>query len=104
VVRGLALVGVAYLAISLVIPVRAQPDWLARARLLPVIQRSSDVILSLIPTRTHVPRSVTAIGQQKTGDQGTASAPPAKKTYQADVRRALDHLIATTHASEGEKR
>jgi len=104
VVRGLALVGIAYLAISLVIPVRAQPDWLARARLLPVVQRTSDVILSLIPTRTHVPRSVTAIGQHKTGDQGTASAPPAKKTYQTDVRRALDHLIATTHASEGEKR
>jgi membrane protein required for colicin V production len=104
IVRGLALIGIAYLAISLVIPVRAQPDWLTQARFLPVIQRSSDVILSLIPTRTHVPKSVTAIGQHKAGDQSTASVPPAKKIYQADVRRALDHLIAATHSSESQKR
>jgi membrane protein required for colicin V production len=105
VVRGLALVGIAYLAISLIIPVRAQPVWLTQARLLPVIQRSSDVILSLIPTRTHLPNSVTTIGQHHTGDHpGTAGAEQARKTYRADVRRALDHLIATTHSSEGEKR
>ena len=101
VVRALALIGIAYLAISLVIPVRAQPVWLTQARLLPVIQRSSDVILSLIPTRTHLPNSVTAIGQHHTGNhQGTASTPTARKTYQADVRRALDHLIAATRSSE----
>jgi membrane protein required for colicin V production len=100
VVRGLALIGIAYLAISLVIPVRAQPVWLTQARLLPVIQGSSNVILSLIPTRTHLPNSVTTIGQHHTGNhQATASTPPARKTYQADVRRALDHLIAATRTS-----
>lgn len=99
IVRGLALVGIAYLAISLVIPVRAQPVWLTQARLLPVIQRSSDVILSLIPTRTHLPNSVTAIDDHK----GSAGTHPAHKTYQADVRHALDHLIAATRSSEGEK-
>src|SRR5438105_891825 len=105
IVRGLALVGIAYLAISLVIPVRAQPVWLAQARLLPVIQRSSDVILSLIPSRTHLPNSVTAIGQHHTtGQHGTASTQPGRKTYQADVRRALDHLIAATRTSESDKR
>jgi hypothetical protein len=67
------------------------------------MQRSSDVILSLIPARTHAPASVTAIGQHKTGGPGSAGTTPAKKTYQADVRRALDHLIAATR-SEGEKR
>src|SRR5579871_5078573 len=83
-VRGLALIGIAYLAISLIIPVRAQPVWLTQARLLPVIQRSSDVILSLIPSRTHVPRSITAIGKHNTdGQHGTASTQPARKTYQA---------------------
>jgi membrane protein required for colicin V production len=105
IVRGLALIGIAYLAISLVIPVRAQPIWLTQARFLPVIQRSSDVILSLIPTRTHLPNSVTAIGQHPAGaHQGAAGAQPARKTYQSDVRRALDHLIAATHSSEGAKR
>jgi len=104
VVRGLALIGIAYLAISLVIPVRAQPDWLTQARLLPVMQRSSDVILSLVPTRTHLPQAVTSIGEGHASKHpGSAAATPAKKTYQADVRRALDHLIATTQASGGEK-
>lgn len=95
-VRGLALVGVAYLAISLVVPVRAQPLWLTQARFMPVIQRSSDVILALIPTRTHHPNSVTAIGQHHTA----ASTP---KTYQANVRHALDRLIATTQSSQSGK-
>jgi len=105
IVRGLALIGIAYLAISLIIPVRAQPVWLTQARLLPVIQRSSDVILSLIPSRTHVPRSITAIGKHNTdGQHGTASTQPARKTYQADVRRALDHLIAATRPPENDKR
>jgi len=105
VVRGLALVGIAYLAISLIIPVGAQPVWLTQARLLHVIQRSSDVILSLIPTRTHLPNSVTTIGQHHTGSREEgASAKTVRKTYQADVRRALDHLIAATRSTESEKR
>lgn len=104
IVRGLALIGIAYLAISLVIPVRAQPDWLTQARLLPLIQRSSDVILSLIPSRTHLPDAVTAIGPHHTkSHESTAGAQQTGKTYEADVRRALDHLIAATHAAENGK-
>lgn len=104
VVRGLALIGIAYLAISLVIPARAQPVWLKQARLMPVIQRSSDVILSLIPTHTHLPNSLTTIGGHHTGNgQGSASVQEPRKTYQANVRRALDHLIAATRSSESGK-
>jgi len=103
-VRGLALIGIAYLAISLVIPVRAQPVWLTKARLLPVIQRSSDVILSLIPTHTHLPNSITTIGDHRSANhQGKAAAQPARKTYQADVRHALDHLIATTRSAQSDR-
>lgn len=103
-VRGLALIGLAYLAISLIIPVRAQPEWLTQARLLPVIQRSSDVILSLIPTHTHLPNSLAAIGAHGASSHpGAAGAQPARKTYQADVRRALDHLIAASRSPENNK-
>ena len=98
IVRGLGLIGIAYLAVSLVIPVRAQPLWLTQARLLPVIQRSSDVILSLIPTRPHFPNAVTAVGQHANAHRSTAGGQGARKTYQADVRRALDHLIAATRS------
>jgi membrane protein required for colicin V production len=104
VVRGLVLIGIAYLAISLVIPARAQPDWLTQARLLPVMQRSSDVILSFVPTRAHLPQAVTSIGERHASKHpGSAAATPAKTIYQPDVRRALDHLIATTRSSEGDK-
>ena len=100
IVRGLALIGIVYLAISLVIPVRAQPAWLSQARLLPVMQKSSDVILSLVPTRTHLPQVVTTISEPRAGKDGeTATAHSPRKTYQADVRRALDHLIAAAHSS-----
>ena len=104
-VRGLALVGVAYLAISLVIPVRAQPAWLTQARLLPIVQRTSDVIISLIPTHTQLPNALTTIGDHRDANhQGSLGVKPGRKTYQADVRRALDHLIAATHSPENDKR
>ena len=47
VIRGLFVVGLAYLAFSMMVPVRTQPEWLTGAHLLPLIQSSSDVILSL---------------------------------------------------------
>ncbi|HWE06998.1 MAG TPA: CvpA family protein [Rhizomicrobium sp.] len=51
ILRGLALVGFAYLAFSLLIPVRSQPPWLAHARFLPLIQGSSDALLALLPAQ-----------------------------------------------------
>ena len=58
------------------------PDWLTQARLLPVMQRSSDVILSLVPTRTHFPQAVTSIGEGRASKHpGSAAATPARKTY-----------------------
>src|SRR5215471_2839744 len=53
VVRGLAIVGLAYIAFTTMISVRNQPVWVANARLLPVIQGSSEVLLSLVPDQ-HV--------------------------------------------------
>ena len=92
IIRGLALVGIAYLAISLVIPVRAQPAWLTQARLLPVIQGSSNVLLSLVPA--HDRHRVETVSKE------TATAASAHaKSYQAQDRHALDKLIETTGTS-----
>jgi membrane protein required for colicin V production len=91
VIRGLALVGIAYLAVSLVVPVRAQPRWLTHARLLPVIQGSSEVLLSLVPEHDRE-----RVKQAKaTGAPGLGS----QKTYQSSDRRALDKLIETSGGS-----
>ena len=92
IIRGLALVGIVYLAISLVIPVRAQPTWLTQARLLPVIQGSSNVLLSLVPA--HDRQRVETVSKE------TATAASAHaKSYHAQDRHALDKLIETTGTS-----
>ncbi|HTT81965.1 MAG TPA: CvpA family protein [Rhizomicrobium sp.] len=94
--RGLALVGLVYLAFSLVVPVDAQPAWLTGARLLPVVRASSDVISSLLPSLERT---------RFVGDESLASDAVApvrrhhRKVYQAADRHALDQLIANTSAS-----
>jgi membrane protein required for colicin V production len=98
ILRGLILVGVAYLAICFVIPLRAQPLWLTQARLLPVLQYSSRAISSIIPDLRHAPFA---------DDDGApdASEPSSTRTghtqiiYRAADRHALDHLIETSSAS-----
>ena len=52
-VRGLVIVGLAYLAFTYFVPIRKQPDWLTEARLLPMIQSTADVLLSLVPDQPH---------------------------------------------------
>jgi membrane protein required for colicin V production len=98
ILRGLALLGVAYLAICFVIPFRAQPVWLTHATLLPVLQYSSRAISSIIPDLRRAPFA---------DDDGAADAAGHSPTrtghtqiiYRAADRRALDHLIETTSAS-----
>jgi membrane protein required for colicin V production len=100
ILRGLALVGIAYLAVSLVVPVREQPSWITGSRLFPLVQGSSDVLLSLIPEHhrdvvdTTGTKSATAASVS-----GQQVAHAAARTYSADDRRALDRLIEETGAS-----
>src|SRR3984957_16510140 len=51
VVRGLVVIGLVYLAFTYFVPIRQQPRWLTEARLLPLMQSSGQVLLSLVPTR-----------------------------------------------------
>jgi len=100
VIRGLALVSVVYLAFSLVIPVREHPIWLTQARLLPLIKKSSDVLLALLPSKYSdaftdpggAPASKPAPGQSA----DAAGRHRDHKTYGAEDRRALDRLIEAT--------
>jgi membrane protein required for colicin V production len=110
VVRGLAIVGLAYIAFSYMISVRNQPDWIANARLLPVIQGSSEVLLSLVPDQ-HANTAQTdepAVPAPKIAAQPTVVPPTpqprpavarqktAHKTYGIKERRELDRLIDAT--------
>jgi len=49
VVRGLVIVGLAYLAFTYFVPIRNQPRWVTRAELLPMVQSTADVLLSVVP-------------------------------------------------------
>lgn len=49
ILRGIAIVGIAYLIFSMWVPYEHQPDWLVRARLYPVIHGSAEVVASVIP-------------------------------------------------------
>jgi membrane protein required for colicin V production len=51
VVRGLVIVAMAYLAFTYFVPIKNHPRWLTQARLLPVVQSSADVLLSVVPDR-----------------------------------------------------
>ena len=49
VVRGMVLIGLAYLAFTYFVPIRQHPHWVTEARLLPVVQSTADVLLSVVP-------------------------------------------------------
>ena len=53
VVRGLVLVGLAYLAFTYFVPIRQQPGWLTEARLLPMVQSTADVLLTVVPDQSR---------------------------------------------------
>ena len=115
VVRGLAIIGLAYIAFSSVISVRNQPEWISSAKLLPVIQGSSEVMLSLVPDQ-HVDTAKTeesAAESPKTAAVPAAPKPQprpaaahektAHKTYGVKERRELDRLIDATANGGNEK-
>ena len=43
------IVGLGYLAFTYFVAIRNQPRWLTEARLLPVVQSTADVLLSVVP-------------------------------------------------------
>ncbi len=53
IVRGLAILGIAYLIFTAFVPIRSQPNWLREARTLPLIQSSAEVLLALVPDQGH---------------------------------------------------
>lgn len=91
--RGLVIVGLAYIAFASFVPLESHPAALTSARLFPLIQNSSDVLLSLMP--------------ESGSEGGTVSqdeAPAEPETYGADERGALDRLFEATGRNQGSSR
>ena len=91
--RGLVIVGLAYIAYASVVPLESQSATVTEAKLFPLIQNSSEVLLSLVP--------------ESRSEGGTVSqgAPQDEaKTYGASERGALDRLFEATGRNQGSSR
>jgi membrane protein required for colicin V production len=91
--RGLVIVGLAYIAYASFVPLESQSATVTQARLFPLIQNSSQVLLSLVP--------------ESRSEGGTVSQGDARdeaKTYGASDRSALDRLFEATGRNQGSSR
>jgi membrane protein required for colicin V production len=91
--RGLVIVGLAYIAYASFVPLESQSATVTQARLFPLIQNSSEVLLSLVP------ESGSEGGTVSQGDPQDEA-----KTYGASDRSALDRLFEATGRNQGSSR
>ncbi|MEI9929249.1 MAG: CvpA family protein [Rhizomicrobium sp.] len=110
IVRGLAIIGLAYIAFSSIVPVRSQPETIASAKTLPIIQGSAQVLLAVVPDQhpgsfaEDMPKAdqsgVSEIANAPVPvpkpAQGAAPGKSRKKAYGAKERSELDRLIEQT--------
>jgi membrane protein required for colicin V production len=121
VVRGLVIIGLAYLAFTYFVPIRNQPGSLTEARSLPMMQATAEVLLSLVPSRDQSdfamsrpessptePQKHDALGDliRRNGQANqvpedhvqhkSITAAQGQKAYGAKDRRALDNLFEAT--------
>jgi membrane protein required for colicin V production len=115
IIRGFAIIGLAYFIFSSFVPVKNQPDWMAQARTLPLIQSSSEVLLSLVPDRDKAAATADVAAQPDDTNAVSPKPRPTReadrtapkrvphKTYGVEDRRALDRIIEATGSGENPK-
>jgi membrane protein required for colicin V production len=115
IIRGFAIIGFLYFVFSSFVPVKDQPDWMAQAKTLPLIQSSSEVLLSLVPDRDKTaaadaaaqPDDANAVSPKprptREADRNTPKRIPHKTTYGVEDRHALDRLIEATGSGDNPK-
>lgn len=75
--RGLIVLGLYYVVLSALLPPERQPPWITEARLLPLVQKTGDILLGLVPDWSE--EDLAAQGKDP--------------IYDETDRRALDDLI-----------
>ncbi|MEI9997132.1 MAG: CvpA family protein [Rhizomicrobium sp.] len=107
IVRGLAILGIAYIVFTAFVPILQQPLWLREARTLPMIQASAQVLTDLVPDRGEhhdsvaPPPSTPVVTPAAKPKPEHARPKPVKKKHTkkgagAADRRALDRLFEAT--------
>ena len=100
---GLFFLSVAYIVLTMLVAERNQPEWIQEARLLPLVQSSSNILLSLVPEDSGLPRSKPVNRNANTdGDEAPAPKPPVARandngpTYTDEERNSLDSLVGSS--------
>ena len=89
VVRGLVIVALAYLAFTYFVPIRSQPGWVTEARLLPIVQSTSDILLSVVPSQ---PRDYGYLPQhQEIGQEPDQAAPQPDRSARTQPPVSAGH-------------
>ncbi|MGQ0663197.1 MAG: CvpA family protein [Pseudomonadota bacterium] len=103
-VRGAALVALAYLALGWTMPPAEHPDWILKARSLPLVVAGAELLRSLAPpefrgqaigepgrgqTRQDAERALRAL----TGSAPKAPTPGGESGYKVEERRELERLL-----------
>lgn len=118
-VRGIAIVGVAYILYAMFVPMEQHPQTLTRSHVYPVIRQSAEMLLDIVPGRQELagldspedgpqpssgpaPQREAAAPQGGAGNRaGNAAAKGNAAAYGADDQKALDKLIETSGRNQG---
>jgi len=99
--RGLIIVGLGYIAFALLVPLKDHPVVLTQARLFPLIQNTSEVLLDLLPRTKNEEQKAASKGE---GPAGAKDGEQPGKAYGARERGALDRLIEATGRNQDSSR
>jgi len=99
--RGLVIVGLGYIAFAMLVPLKDHPVVLTQARLFPLIQNTSEVLLDLLPRTKNEEQKAASKGE---GPAGAKDGEQSGKAYGARERGALDRLIEATGRNQDSSR
>jgi membrane protein required for colicin V production len=90
VVRGLALVGLAYWAFTYFVPAHKRPIWVTEARLLPLVQSTTDILKAVVsdhPRDPFAPRETVVRQAPSQIERKTSNRPDASHDPMAELIR-----------------
>jgi len=93
--RGFLLVVVAYMFYAWLIPPNKREDWIRNARSLPAIEKTRDLVVSMLPAKFAGTFQETAVGAAPT-DQTQPGDQSSESTYNKSDKQTLDNLIEST--------
>jgi membrane protein required for colicin V production len=104
--RGLVVVGIAYLMFAAFVPAKEYPHWLTEARVYPVVQKTGEALLELVPSHKDFFGNGTAGSQAEDDGRGEIETTITRvgKTYGAAARRGLDTPVGTKGVAESSSR